>query len=179
MNKHQTVFDQIAYVVDTRTAERFMKSFSIDENGCWVWLMQVRPDGYGCFSVKQNDKWKTVRAHRWVFQTLNPNTDLSLSICHKCDNPSCVNPLHLFAGTRSDNMQDALRKGRFYLGGNPKKTICKHGHPMSGENLRTEQRKDGRLRRVCIQCYDRRKKTRTAVRKAARIQLRDKQGALT
>jgi hypothetical protein len=64
--------------------------------------------GYGLFLMGKNK-----RAHRITYEIANGPIDLGLYICHHCDNPSCVNPAHLFAGTQYDNMQDSIAKGRF------------------------------------------------------------------
>jgi hypothetical protein len=55
-----------------------------------------------------------------------------LLACHYCDNPNCVNPLHIFIGTMSDNTLDAIKKGRHK--GWQKQTACKRGHPFTLEN---------------------------------------------
>lgn len=62
-------------------------------------------DGYG---ILPNGK----RAHRIAYKKAFGKFDEKLLVCHKCDNPSCVNPKHLFLGTHKDNMQDKVRKGR-------------------------------------------------------------------
>lgn len=66
------------------------------------------PTGYGQFKVNN----KVQRAHRVSWTIHFGDIPDRLLICHKCDNPSCVNPSHLFIGTQFDNMKDAVTKGR-------------------------------------------------------------------
>ena len=94
--------------------ERFHKLYTIDEEtGCWNW--DTSTGGYGVFST---DKGSEI-AHRWYWQYVNKRTlPKHLYVCHHCDNPSCVNPDHMFIGTAEDNMKDAKRKGRKYVRNN-------------------------------------------------------------
>lgn len=79
-----------------------------DVAGCWCWTGGLRK-GYGRFWVNQ----KSVPAHRYIYiRTYGPLND-TLVVCHRCDNPVCVRPDHLFAGSVQDNTQDAINKGRF------------------------------------------------------------------
>ncbi len=80
----------------------------IKENECWEWKRAKNGYGYGTLTVKG----KTVLAHRLVYELCNGLIPKGMNVCHKCDNPACINPKHLFLGTRSDNMQDCSRKGR-------------------------------------------------------------------
>lgn len=82
-------------------------------NGCWVWLGSVMKGGYGKFMWDNKRKFqREIGAHRasWLLtgKYIPPGHD----VCHSCDNPRCVRPDHLFVGTRKDNMQDAVKKGR-------------------------------------------------------------------
>lgn len=103
--------------------------------GCWLWTAAADHHGYGRFGVRT----KLVRlAHRHAYIVLVDPEIGSLEVCHRCDNPSCVNPEHLFAGSHTDNMRDMSRKGRHRLNNlplrNALKTHCSRGHPFSPEN---------------------------------------------
>lgn len=78
-------------------------------NGCWTWTGAMCPRGYGKFGVGG----RTQSAHRVSFAVRYGGiTEAKPVICHSCDNPKCVNPNHLFAGTHRDNMRDMREKGR-------------------------------------------------------------------
>lgn len=77
---------------------------------CWLWKASTRA-GYGSFKLNG----KVIFAHRFSYELANNGIDKDLMVCHKCDNPLCVNPDHLFLGTNSDNMKDCYSKGRMKL----------------------------------------------------------------
>jgi len=107
--------------------ERFNKKYIIDSiTECWEWQGSKSKDGYGIIIVNN----KPHRAHRVSYELFKENIPDDLFICHHCDNPSCVNPEHLFAGTHQDNMDDMVQKGR-----SPKQ----HGEDSSRNVLTEEQ----------------------------------------
>lgn len=89
--------------------ENFWKHVCISEsNECWIWQGTFLVKGYGVCTVEG----KQVRAHRRSYELSFGEIPEGLIICHKCDNPKCVNPNHLFAGTHVDNAHDRDAKGR-------------------------------------------------------------------
>lgn len=69
-------------------------------------------DGYPRIMMKEGTKWKVKRLNRVVWEQNNGPIPPNLCVCHKCDNPGCVNINHLFLGTRKDNSQDMIKKNR-------------------------------------------------------------------
>lgn len=100
----------------------------LSDDECWLWIAHKIPSGYGQF----NAMGKIMRAHRVSWILKNGPIPPEKVICHKCDNPSCVNPNHLFLGTLKDNSRDMIKKGRCV---NKLKTHCPKGHEYSGKNL--------------------------------------------
>lgn len=81
-----------------------------EATGCWEWKLARNRLGYGSYGDNTGPKHVTRKAHRLAFELANGY--LPSAVLHRCDNPPCCNPAHLFAGTLSDNVQDMLTKGR-------------------------------------------------------------------
>jgi predicted DNA-binding protein YlxM (UPF0122 family) len=88
--------------------ERFERQYKVDdESGCWVWTGATEGGGYGTIGVNGG----SMGAHRYSYKLHNGEIPEGAFICHKCHNPPCVNPDHLYAGDAKTNAQDAIDNG--------------------------------------------------------------------
>ena len=109
---------------------------------CWVWLAARDRSGYGVFYLEGS----YVQAHRLVFFWENDEVPEGLCVLHRCDVRHCVNPEHLFVGTKTDNMLDKVSKERQTRG------EAVNTAKLTPEQIR-EIRKDPRLPRVIAEDY--------------------------
>ena len=116
-------------------------------SGCWLWDGYTDTEGYGRIGLGGRHAGMT-GAHRVSLKITGCHVPDDKFVLHRCDVPCCVNPEHLFLGNQADNIADMMQKGRgkhgsHKLKGRPRpgvifnaiKTHCKHGHPLSGDNL--------------------------------------------
>lgn len=135
--------------------ERFWPKVNKTES-CWLWTGSKTRAGYGEF---HGEVWKTIRAHRWLYEKEYGPIPHGLHICHHCDTPACVRPSHMFVGTHLDNMRDCARKGRNSFQKGPQElrgTHCAKGHIYSKENIYTLKDGSHRRCRICTLASNRR-----------------------
>lgn len=125
-------------------------------DSCWLWTGAKVPDGYGTMSYEGVVR----KTHRLSWLFVYGQVPLGMSVLHRCDNPPCVRPDHLFLGTQSDNMRDCASKGR-------RRVVrrftehCIRGHAWTPENVTWSSNKNG-VHRICRACRKIRKEQKRA-----------------
>jgi len=95
-------------------AERFWPKVQ-KSDGCWIWLGKTNK-GYGVVIVRSHRVATYLGAHRVAWELAHGPIGDGLCVCHRCDNPQCVRPDHLFLGSNADNLADMRAKGRHARG---------------------------------------------------------------
>lgn len=125
---------------------------------CWVWVGAIDKDGYGKFHV--DGQWR--RAHRVAYETWRRELGV-LDVDHLCRVRRCVNPAHMDAVTRGVN----VLRGEGVAANLARRSHCKSGHLLGGDNLAVETGPRGRPQRRCIRCRNDGQNRRRLVRKVA------------
>lgn len=90
-----------------------MKLTLVADSGCWEYKGWLDKDGYGKMTVTAKDgTWRSIGVHRLSWEVHRGPIPDDMGVLHKCDNPKCMNPAHLFLGTPADNNRDKTEKGR-------------------------------------------------------------------
>jgi hypothetical protein len=123
--EHLTLSKRIKQPIENRFWSKVHKT-----EGCWIWLAFKNRDGYGRFGISTGERKYVCLAHRfaWII-TIGP-IPKGMNVLHRCDNPACCHPDHLFLGTQQDNVADQMAKGR-----KPKGEECFNA-TMSDEKVR-------------------------------------------
>jgi len=89
--------------------QRLVRYSSFDANGCRNWRGWKQQGGYG----QVRFRWRKMQAHRAAYEVWVGKIPEGMCVLHRCDNPVCINPDHLWLGTPTDNMRDCMTKGRW------------------------------------------------------------------
>lgn len=127
---------------------------------CWPWLGPKNRRGYGVFSAG-GERMIATRASLAIAGRQRPSE--GHYALHRCDNPPCVNPAHLWWGTLKENALDASAKKRLANG----RTHCKHGHEFTPENTSKTVNSRGHVGRGCRTCLNAQGNIRLRKRRAA------------
>ncbi len=146
---------------DHRLPQRFWKKVRVQRDGCWVWIGGKGRKGYGLFYLGgYPNQRRTMSAHRWAYTCLVGPVPDGMTIDHICNNPPCVNAVHL----RIASQQENILRGNGLAAQNAQKTHCPHGHPYDEQNTYWKPIEDGsrwgRICRICSRKSDRKYKAR-------------------
>ncbi len=111
--------------IERRLLDRLVRASS----GCWIWTGSKNEKGYGKIGVWNANSDSATYTHRLSYTLFCGLIPDGMFVCHRCDNPACCNPVHLFIGTNEDNVRDMVSKERnskgesHYLRRNPDRIL--------------------------------------------------------
>lgn len=129
---------------------------------CWLWTKSCGKKGYGQIWIVDT----FVRVPRAAYEVFIGPIPEGLFVLHRCDNPPCFNPDHLFAGTQSENIRDCVAKGRW---SSKPHSVCDKGHPKPYRGVC----------RICNKEYRREFYIKNRERLLAKARLRDRRNVIT
>jgi hypothetical protein len=139
-------------------ASRLSGRYTVNPNtGCYEWTGAKSALGYGRLRYKD----RAYVASRFAYVAWVGDVPSGAEVCHRCDNPSCINPAHLFIGSHAENMRDMAAKFRLPA---QSRTHCKRGHELTPDNIVPTRGKS--LRRKCKTCERDRSRIRARLRRA-------------
>jgi hypothetical protein len=143
----------LAAHLDEQLAERFWAR--VEKSGeCWLWTGARLQKGYGSIRIA-NRAFSTHRVAMALNGAIPPD---DMAVLHRCDNPPCVRPEHLFLGTQADNMADMIKKGRYQKFDDK----CPQGHLYDEQNTYIYMPRRGHRQKVCKACRAARARARRA-----------------
>ena len=118
---------------DRPAIERYLTHVRIpaDKSQCWIWIGAGKGNGYGNVRVRS----KNISAHRRAYELFFGDVPDGKDVCHSCDVRFCVNPDHLFLGSRAENVADMMKKGR---GAGPHKVEIREHMRQERDRLETK-----------------------------------------
>jgi hypothetical protein len=131
---------------------RLISNIAPDEKGCWIWIGSEHNAGYGCLKLGR----KYILAHRILYEMFFGAIPEDKEIDHLCRVRKCVNPFHLEAVSHREN----VLRGKSLQAENARKTQCKRGHPLSGDNVvYFKNRPTERQCRICVRIRSERRRS--------------------